>query len=340
MGARRWVLPGSGTRGRRPPSASTPSIPRTPPGRSCCGSTARQPDGGPRRPGGPQVGSHARGPGVQRRVPLRVHGTVRPERSSSTDPTAWSPSTRCRSGRTWPASAPRFYGDAELFVAYLQEVRKHVGLAGPRPAGRRRGGARRRRARGDPARALPLASGADGRRPADGPVQTCRCLLAGSTSGSRSMTVGPSPNAWPAKGVHWSALEFLRSTESQLRACRRGTTFRPSQPRRRAPEGVLTCRTHRPASRSTRPTDWGPPEIKPRLVLGRALLIAGGLLAALGIAGVLNLRTASRTSGAGVEGGTGAATVTFEKPGEYSIYYEDKSKVCGTSRATPVSRER
>ena len=36
---------------------------------------------------------------------------------------------------------------------------------------------------------------------ADGPFQTCRCPLAGSTSGSRSMTVGPSPNAWPAREV-------------------------------------------------------------------------------------------------------------------------------------------
>ena len=57
--------------------------------------------------------------------------TVRP-RSSSTDPTAWSPSTRCRSGRTWPASRRLLRRDAEL-VAYLQEVRKHVGLLVPGP---------------------------------------------------------------------------------------------------------------------------------------------------------------------------------------------------------------
>ena len=102
---------------------------------------------------------------------------------------------------------------------------------------------------------------------------------------------------------------------------------------------------HRPASRSTRTTDRGPPEDQ----AGRgwywvgALLIAGGLLggAALGIAGVLNLKNSIEDFGRfRVEGGTGAATVTFEKPGEYSIYYEDESKVCGDLGATPVSPAR
>ena len=63
--------------------------------------------------------------------------------------------------------------------------------------------------------------------------------------------------------------------------------------------------------------------------------------AALGIAGVLNLRNSIEDFGRfRVEGGTGAATVTFEKPGEYSIYYEDESKVCGDLGATPVSPAR
>ena len=69
-----------------------------------------------------------------------------------------------------------------------------------------------------------------------------------------------------------------------------------------------------------------------------ALLIAGGLLggAALGIAGVLNLKNSIEDFGRfRVEGGAGAATVTFEKPGEYSIYYESESEVCADLGATP-----
>ncbi|HEU0041959.1 MAG TPA: hypothetical protein VFQ15_06395, partial [Jiangellaceae bacterium] len=69
-----------------------------------------------------------------------------------------------------------------------------------------------------------------------------------------------------------------------------------------------------------------------------ALLIAGGLLggAALGIAGVLNLTNSIEDFGRfRVEGGTGAATVTFEKPGQYSIYYENESEVCADLGATP-----
>jgi hypothetical protein len=89
------------------------------------------------------------------------------------------------------------------------------------------------------------------------------------------------------------------------------------------------------------PPAGGRPKIKP----GKgwywvgALLIAGGLLggAALGVAGVLNLRNSIEDFGRfKVEDGTGAATVTFEKPGEYSIYYESESKVCADLSATPA----
>ena len=95
-----------------------------------------------------------------------------------------------------------------------------------------------------------------------------------------------------------------------------------------------------PPLTDSRPLTGERPRIKP----GKgwywvgALLIAGGLLggAALGIAGVLNLRNSIEDFGRfRVEGGTGAATVTFEKPGEYSIYYENESKVCGDLGATP-----
>ena len=52
----------------------------------------------------------------------------------STASTASSRCTRCRSARTSPALRVGFYaGDAEL-VAYLQEVRKHVGMMVPGPA--------------------------------------------------------------------------------------------------------------------------------------------------------------------------------------------------------------
>ena len=61
------------------------------------------------------------------------------------------------------------------------------------------------------------------------------------------------------------------------------------------------------------------------------LLLAGGILGAiaLAIAGVLHLKGTIDDFGRfKVTGGSGAATVTFDKPGSYSIYYESKSKVC------------
>ena len=100
-----------------------------------------------------------------------------------------------------------FYaGDGEL-VTYLQEVRKHVGLLVPGPA----------QAAGvvaldddehvrGPARAVPLASRADGGRAREMVrVDGAPCRREVSTSGSRSTTVGPSRNAWPVREAHWSA---------------------------------------------------------------------------------------------------------------------------------------
>src|SRR5262245_27123656 len=62
-----------------------------------------------------------------------------------------------------------------------------------------------------------------------------------------------------------------------------------------------------------------------------ALLIAAGVIGgiALGVAGVV--RFINSIDGFGrfkVTDGAGSATVRFEKPGEYSIYYESKSRVC------------
>ncbi len=81
------------------------------------------------------------------------------------------------------------------------------------------------------------------------------------------------------------------------------------------------------------------PKIKP----GKGWYWVGGLLlvvgliggAVLGLVGVLNLKNSIEDFGRfKVENGAGAATVTFEKPGEYSIYYESESKVCGDLGAT------
>ena len=62
-----------------------------------------------------------------------------------------------------------------------------------------------------------------------------------------------------------------------------------------------------------------------------ALLLAGGLLGglALAVAGFLSLKNTVEDFGRfKVTNGQGSATVSFEKPGTYTIYYESHSKVC------------
>ena len=62
-----------------------------------------------------------------------------------------------------------------------------------------------------------------------------------------------------------------------------------------------------------------------------ALLLAGGLLGglALAVAGFLSLKNTVDDFGRfKVTNGQGSATVSFEKPGTYTIYYESHSKVC------------
>ena len=62
-----------------------------------------------------------------------------------------------------------------------------------------------------------------------------------------------------------------------------------------------------------------------------ALLLAGGLLGglALAVAGFLSLKSSVDDFGRfKVTNGQGSATVSFEKPGTYTIYYESHSKVC------------
>jgi hypothetical protein len=61
------------------------------------------------------------------------------------------------------------------------------------------------------------------------------------------------------------------------------------------------------------------------------LLIAGGIIGAiaLGVAGVVRFISALDDFGRfAVVDGAGSATVRFDKSGDYSIYYENKSKVC------------
>ena len=62
-----------------------------------------------------------------------------------------------------------------------------------------------------------------------------------------------------------------------------------------------------------------------------ALLLIGGVVGGLvlAVAGILNLKHTIDDFGRfKVTNGQGSATVSFEKPGTYSIYYESKSKVC------------
>jgi hypothetical protein len=62
-----------------------------------------------------------------------------------------------------------------------------------------------------------------------------------------------------------------------------------------------------------------------------SIVLAAGILGAiaLGLAGFFQLKSTVEDFGRfRVENGTGKATVTFDKPGTYSIYYEHKSKVC------------
>ena len=80
------------------------------------------------------VGPGPRRARALRRVLRRVHlGRARRARSSSTGPTACSPSTRCRSARTWPASGPASTPATPSSCTTCREVRKHAGLMVPGP---------------------------------------------------------------------------------------------------------------------------------------------------------------------------------------------------------------
>ena len=160
------ATPSSTRRSATRPTPWAPSWPAA--GRCRCpstsggASTSSPIDAGRRRAGAVPVGQHAGQPGRRARRPRRPrrpgvgrHGVPGASATSATSSSRGtgrrrtilehgtrrraSPSTPCRSGRTWPASGSGFYaGDAEL-VDYLREVRKHAGfmVAGP-GAGRRR----------------------------------------------------------------------------------------------------------------------------------------------------------------------------------------------------------
>ncbi len=79
-----------------------------------------------------------------------------------------------------------------------------------------------------------------------------------------------------------------------------------------------------------------PPEA-PKIKPGKVWYWIGGLLVAVGVigglvlalAGFLNLKNAIEDFGRfRITDGAGQATVSFEKPDTYSIYYESKSRVC------------
>ena len=191
-----------------------------------------------------------------------------------------------------------FYaGDGEL-VAYLQEVRKHVGLLVPGPA-----------------QAAGVVALDD-----DGHVEEQRQryrerleLLAGALSKWAGLDIDlPSGGfyLWFPAGDGWEFTErvargrrragqprrVLRDRGCRPRPRRRGTTSRPSQPRRRAPRGDLTMSFPPPSVPQESPTT--PTKIKPGkgwYWLG-ALLLAGGLLGglALAVAGFLSLKNTRR----------------------------------------------
>ena len=106
-------------------------------------------------------------------------------------PTAWSPSTRCRSGRTWPASAPSFAGCRARRLPAGGARRRSAGADQRRPPAWWRSTTATSRSRRCYSR-LELMADAS----ADGRFRRAAARRR-STSGSRSMTVGPSPNAWP-----------------------------------------------------------------------------------------------------------------------------------------------
>ena len=99
--------------------------------------------------GGGGLGPGPRRAGVQRRVLHRVHlGRAAPHHPRARRRRGWWPSTRCRSGRTWPGCGSGCYaGDPELVhlpVRGAQARRVHGGRAG---AGGGGGGVGRRRPR-------------------------------------------------------------------------------------------------------------------------------------------------------------------------------------------------
>ena len=187
-------------------STSPPSTPPTPARALCLWvNTPGQPDRRARRPRrGRGLGAGPRRAGVQRRVLRRVHlGRPPRARSSSTGSTAWWPCTRCRSGRTWPASGSASTPATPSWSSYLPEVRKHVGMMVPGPVQAAAvaalgDDAPRRRA----ARPLPAPARAAGARCcAPGRASTWSCPAVASTSGSTSAMPGRSPRSWPRRGA-------------------------------------------------------------------------------------------------------------------------------------------
>ena len=135
------------------------------PRRPGVGELARQPDRSraagraPAQDGhlGPRAGRRARLRRVLRRARAGTRNRCRccTRTSAAARTTASWRCTRCRSGRTWPATGPASWPVTPRWCATLLEVRKHLGLHDADPgAGGDDGCARRRRARRRAAGAL------------------------------------------------------------------------------------------------------------------------------------------------------------------------------------------
>ena len=236
-----------GARRRRRPVPPRPVVDRS--GRRRAGPVpvgqhARQPGRRARRPRrGRRLGPGPRGAGAERRVLRRVHlGRAAAHDPRARRSTACWPCTRCRSGRTWPASGSGSTPAIAELVDYLSEVRKHAGfmVAGPVQAAAV-GGVGRRRPRRRPARratAGRLERMADDPRPPGG--STPRCPTAASTSGSRPPTA--TPGRWLERlaaeaGVVVSPGEFYGSGRRRPRPAGHGAARRRPRAGGRAASG-------------------------------------------------------------------------------------------------------
>ena len=231
------------------------------------GQHAGQPGRRARRPGrGRGLGPGPRRARVQRRVLRRVHlGRPAPDDPRARHRRAWSPSTRCRSARTWPGPGPASTPATPTWSHYLSEVRKHAGFMVPGPVQAAAvaawgddehvdAPARRYRA---PARAAAATcsrpwgvdvAAARGRR------STCGCRRPTATPGASPAGWPPRPACWPARA---SSTARPAPATSAWPWCARRTQL--DLVARRLGLRLIAARSPDPADPIRRPGGIGPP---------------------------------------------------------------------------------